>query len=296
MFSLKYWMRALVVVSGLFGTHGAAGIDFSYNGEVFFCTATCDSFGALGGSTGGSSNSLNSLVTGSISIELEADGSFSLDSNDSAPFDFEISTTAIPFEEPVIGPSPSCPPPNEVGQLCNATTVNPLPLDNSVATVSGSGMVQDGIFTSGTLTFVFTVAPFSNNGGVIEFDLATGEAEGTVFGGAVVFLLTAGTFSMSADTDGDGVFDSGDNCINTVNVDQRDSNGDGFGNACDADLNNDCVVAAADLGLFRSLFFSADEDADFNGDGVVSTFDLGLMRKLFFAAPGPSGLDTACDD
>ena len=29
-----------------------------------------------------------------------------------------------------------------------------------------------------------------------------------------------------------------------ANPDQRDTNGDGFGNACDADLNNDNIVNA----------------------------------------------------
>lgn len=91
------------------------------------------------------------------------------------------------------------------------------------------------------------------------------------------------------DGDGDGVADAVDNCTAVANADQRDTNGDGFGNACDADLDNDNVVNFIDLGLLRSVFFSADPDADFNGDGVVNFIDLGIMRASFFGSPGPSG-------
>ena len=45
-----------------------------------------------------------------------------------------------------------------------------------------------------------------------------------------------------ADTDGDGVGDLCDNCIEAPNADQLDTNGDNFGNACDGDLDNDGLV------------------------------------------------------
>lgn len=81
----------------------------------------------------------------------------------------------------------------------------------------------------------------------------------------------------------------GDNCSAVANVDQRDTNGDGFGNACDPDLNNDGNVNFVDLGLMKSVFFSADPDADLTGDdGFVNFLDLGIMKSLFFGPPGPS--------
>ena len=92
------------------------------------------------------------------------------------------------------------------------------------------------------------------------------------------------------DSDGDGVADALDNCVDVPNSGQRDSNGDGYGNPCDADLNNDSITNVLDLGLFRQVFFTGDADADFNGDGVVNVVDLGRMRQLFFLPPGPSGL------
>ncbi|MFK8015220.1 MAG: thrombospondin type 3 repeat-containing protein [Gammaproteobacteria bacterium] len=90
------------------------------------------------------------------------------------------------------------------------------------------------------------------------------------------------------DSDGDGFTDDVDNCSLTANPDQTDTDSDQIGNVCDADLNNDCVVNAADLGLLRSRFFTTDPDADFNVDGIVNVGDLGIMRAAFFTEPGPS--------
>lgn len=96
------------------------------------------------------------------------------------------------------------------------------------------------------------------------------------------------------DSDSDGVADDADNCQLRANADQRDTNGDGFGNVCDGDFNGDCIVNAIDLGIFRLAFFSTGPDTDINGDGVVNAIDLGLFRLLFFQVPGPSGQTSAC--
>lgn len=95
------------------------------------------------------------------------------------------------------------------------------------------------------------------------------------------------------DSDGDGIPDDRDNCIAAFNPDQRDSDGDGFGNRCDADLNNDGTVNFADLQLFRQRFGSSDPDADFNGDGVVNFADLAIFNSLFGRAPGPSAQEAS---
>lgn len=89
------------------------------------------------------------------------------------------------------------------------------------------------------------------------------------------------------DSDGDGVANSVDNCPADFNARQRDSDSDGFGNACDADFNNDLVVNVLDLGFMRATFFSSgNQDADLNSDGVVNFIDLGIMRQKFFLPPG----------
>lgn len=111
---------------------------------------------------------------------------------------------------------------------------------------------------------------------------------------AVDVDLTAALYAdigwVLVDEDSDLIPDINDNCRIESNTDQRDTDGDGFGNLCDADLNNDGVINAGDLGLLRDRFFSTDPDADFNGDGVVNASDLAIMRGSFFGSPGPSGV------
>ncbi|MFK7886825.1 MAG: hypothetical protein AB8G16_08160 [Gammaproteobacteria bacterium] len=92
------------------------------------------------------------------------------------------------------------------------------------------------------------------------------------------------------DSDADEYTDDFDNCSAVANKGQRDTDGDGFGNACDADLNNDGTIDVQDLGMLRSVFFTTNPDADFNGDGVVNAIDLGIMRVQFFGTPGPGAV------
>jgi hypothetical protein len=95
---------------------------------------------------------------------------------------------------------------------------------------------------------------------------------------------------LTADADTDGIPDVADNCTLLENADQRDTNGDGYGNVCDPDLDNDGSVNFPDLALFRKVIFTTDPDADFDGNGSVNFLDLGKMKAFFFLPPGPSGL------
>ena len=99
-----------------------------------------------------------------------------------------------------------------------------------------------------------------------------------------------GGFQSPPDMDTDRVKDFMDNCTEVMNEDQFDSNADGFGNACDPDLNNDGVINFSDLGAIKAVFFTADADADFNGDNAVNFIDLAIMKAAFFGEPGPSGI------
>jgi len=95
---------------------------------------------------------------------------------------------------------------------------------------------------------------------------------------------------MTLDTDADGVLDFMDNCSMVANDSQQDTDGDKYGNACDADFNNDDTVNSLDIGFYKSMFFTTgDSEADLNGDGIVNSVDTGLFKALFFSAPGPSG-------
>jgi len=108
-------------------------------------------------------------------------------------------------------------------------------------------------------------------------------------------IFLAGFFvsaSASPDSDGDGIGDNLDNCIQVPNADQRNSNAavDLYGNRCDADLNDDGFVNIADLAAFKSVFGTADADADLDGSGFVNIADLAIFKSLFGKPPGPSGL------
>ncbi|MEL7450135.1 MAG: S8 family serine peptidase, partial [Pseudomonadota bacterium] len=97
------------------------------------------------------------------------------------------------------------------------------------------------------------------------------------------------------DRDDDTIQDGLDNCLDIPNADQLDADGDGFGNICDGDFNNDCATSFPDIGYMKQVIFTTDPVADLNGDGVVNFGDVGLLKTLFFEPPGPSGTDNICD-
>lgn len=288
-------LRICALCSLCVGALTVNAAEFTYQGEFNFCSTPCDSFGAFGAQTGGSSNTVNTVVTGSITIPVTGPGPFAIEFADELIFDFAFSNMAIPPAPLVQGPAPGCPPPNSEGQICNPLSVNPLNMDTTAARVEGSGVIDaDGNFLLGTLHFEFTVPPLANNGAEIIIDLSDGSATGLIFGGAITFLRMDGGFAPAGDGDADGISDRFDNCLEVANVDQRDTDDDGFGNRCDADLTNDCVISFTDLSILKERFFTSDPDADLNGDSSVNAGDLGIMRQSFFGSPGPSAQSNDC--
>ena len=92
------------------------------------------------------------------------------------------------------------------------------------------------------------------------------------------------------DTDNDTIFDHLDNCTLVGNTNQRDTDNDGYGNACDPDFDNNQIVNASDLAYLQTVTFTADPDADLTGDGIVNAADLATLKNYFFKAPGPSAI------
>ena len=111
-------------------------------------------------------------------------------------------------------------------------------------------------------------------------------------------LNTAEVYEALSDTDGDGdgVPDTLDNCTLVPNPDQRDTDGDNYGNMCDGDLNNDGATNTLDLNIYKLAHRSKlgdpnyNPNADFNGDGQINTLDLNIYKGLHRKPPGPSGL------
>lgn len=117
------------------------------------------------------------------------------------------------------------------------------------------------------------------------------------FLGTLAFLFVVGTSGAGpdGDSDGDGIQDNIDNCVDVKNPTQFDVDRDGYGNICDPDINNDNVVGIPDLGALRASFGSAagsptfNAAADINEDEVIGIPDLGALRAAFGGGPGPSG-------
>ena len=70
------------------------------------------------------------------------------------------------------------------------------------------------------------------------------------------------------DSDHDAIINDSDNCPSTWNADQRDTDDDGFGNACDLDDDNDDVPDEQD-----AFPLDPTETVDTDGDGVGDNGD-----------------------
>jgi hypothetical protein len=76
------------------------------------------------------------------------------------------------------------------------------------------------------------------------------------------------------DTDGDGIDDSYDNCPTVANPDQKDTNNNGIGDACDPDIDGDGVLNARDNCPYVYNPDQRDDDGDGIGDACDSRYCL----------------------
>jgi hypothetical protein len=122
--------------------------------------------------------------------------------------------------------------------------------------------------------------------------------------------------ALLKDVDLDRIPDASDNCRLLSNAGQWDSNKDGFGNRCDADLDNDGIVTQPDVDAVVACKGAnllllephagpedppinvnpADlakkvtcSDADLDANGRVNSIDIGIARRALGKPPGPSG-------
>ena len=92
------------------------------------------------------------------------------------------------------------------------------------------------------------------------------------------------------DTDGDGVADNADNCKLVANANQRNTDGDNFGNICDPDFNQNNLVDPTDFSRLKSKLGTPSALEDLNGNGIVDPTDFSILKSYLGKAPGPSGL------
>ncbi len=124
-----------------------------------------------------------------------------------------------------------------------------------------------------------------------------------VFVGDPMAVLRAASESATAgdddDYDRDGIPDLRDNCPHEANPDQRDTNRDGFGNRCDADVDDDgrvdtswgAIYPLDQRGDLEAITLTAqngpyDPDHDLDGDGRVDERDLVIAQMGLFRPPG----------
>jgi hypothetical protein len=101
------------------------------------------------------------------------------------------------------------------------------------------------------------------------------------------------------DTDADGVPDARDVCRDHPDPGQLDVDADGYGNACDADYDDDGAVGSSDWAALTVALGSTGSDPryehrlDAEGNGAIGASELALLRRQFGGPPGPSGLACA---
>jgi hypothetical protein len=109
----------------------------------------------------------------------------------------------------------------------------------------------------------------------------------------VAGFTTYSSTVIGSDTDADGVPDSIDNCRNSANTDQTDSDGDGVGDAC-SDTDGDGVLDFSDNCIFTPNADQMDSDGNGIGDACVPPVETVVLVVLteintLLDDPGVSG-------
>lgn len=162
-------------------------------------------------------------------------------------------------------------------------TVIAGPLHGITAPAEGAAGVTG---TGGTVRILYTPAPgySGTDGFTYQIRDATNAGQAQV------------AVNVLADSDGDGIPDVRDNCSDVSNSSQLDSDGDDYGNACDADFDNNGVININDFNRLKAslnVLPVVDVATDLDGNGAVNVNDLNRLKSYLGKPPGPSGFHSA---
>jgi len=151
--------------------------------------------------------------------------------------------------------------------------------------IAGPGPVGLGspsaLSTTGTFSFPGT------------YQLRLEANDGASVSASDLFVLARGT--SGGDADGDGATDDVDNCPTLVNPGQIDTDGDGFGDDCDPDLDGDGYDAGEDCDDADAAISPAPVAAENCGDTVDNNCDGAVDAADLQCGACPAGFDGDVD-
>jgi len=180
------------------------------------------------------------------------------------------------------------------GSTLNSSNVtfswDPGGIETNYVLLVGSALFQSDIANSGWISNTsFEVNNIPQDGNPVFVRLFY------VFDGALksqAAIYTTEVAPPVTDTDNDGTADDQDNCTERYNPAQDDTDGDGYGNICDADYDNDGDVDYVDFEAFSFAYASDDLEKDHTEpvNGKVNFADFSYFSFAYGKPPGPSAL------
>ena len=194
-----------------------------------------------------------------------------------------------------------------IGSGLSTGTPKPVVVEIRSGSCTGTplaGTTQDFNATTGSWSYSVGAGAWTAPGTYYVVSQAT-DIAGNIQAGFTLGANCQSYTISSPDSDGDGVNNAVDNCPTVGNADQADNDGDGLGDACDADDDNDGVADGVDNCPLLSNVDQADQDgdnvgdacdADVDGDGVVNGVDnCPLVSNPDQADQDGDNIGNACD-